>query len=46
MTDPLTTLAIIALAAVSLTMLLARLIPDEYDSLKPQPIAVKQPERR
>ena len=41
MPDPVTSLVIIALAVTTLSLVLARLIPDEYDKLKPEPIRVE-----
>ena len=35
MSDPLIMLAIVAAAVTGVSLVLARLIPDEYDSLKP-----------
>jgi hypothetical protein len=41
MPDTLTLLAVVALAVTGLSVVLARLIPDEYDRLKPEPIRVQ-----
>ena len=46
MPDALTTLAIVALAVTGISLLLARVIPDEYDGLKPAPIPVRRPTDR
>jgi hypothetical protein len=37
MPDPLSTLAIVTVAVAVLSIVLARLIPDEYDRLEPDP---------
>lgn len=42
MPDPLSMLAIAALSVAALSLLLARLIPDEYDGLKPEPLPVRR----
>ncbi len=41
MPDPLTMLALFAVAVTGVSVVLARLIPDEYDRLKPEPIRVQ-----
>ena len=41
MPDPLTMLALFAVAVAGVSVALARLIPDEYDRLKPEPIRVQ-----
>jgi hypothetical protein len=46
MSDPLMMLAIVAVAVTSLTVVLARLIPDDYDRFKPAPSRVKVGETR
>jgi hypothetical protein len=43
MPDPLSTLVIVALAVAGLSLVLARLIPDEYDRLKPETIRERRP---
>jgi hypothetical protein len=42
MPDPLASLAIAVLAVAGLALLLGRLIPDEYDRLKPEPLPSRQ----
>jgi hypothetical protein len=46
MPDPVTTLAAVALAAATLSVILARFIPDEYDRLTPEPVRVERRSRR
>lgn len=46
MPDTLTLLAVVALAVTGLSVVLARLIPDEYDRLKSEPIRVQTRDRR
>jgi hypothetical protein len=46
MPDTLTLLAVVALAVTGLSVVLARLIPDEYDHLKPEPIRVRTRDKR
>lgn len=41
MAETLTLLAIVAVTMTGVSILLARLIPDEYDRLKPEPIRVR-----
>lgn len=41
MPDTLTLLAVVTLAVTGLSVVLARLIPDEYDRLKSEPIPVR-----
>ena len=41
MSDPLSALAITVLVVTGLSVLLARLIPDEYDRRAPQPVPVR-----
>ncbi len=43
MPDVLTTLAIVAVAVTGVSVLLARLIPDEYDRMKSEPVRARQP---
>lgn len=46
MSDILTTLAIVAVAVTGVSVVLARLIPDEYDRMKPELAKARQPPRR
>jgi hypothetical protein len=46
MSDPLFTLAIVAATVAGLSLLLARLIPDEYDRMKPEPLPVRRRDSR
>jgi len=43
MSDALTVLAIAAVTMTAVSVLLARVIPDEYDRMKPEPARVRRP---
>jgi hypothetical protein len=45
MPDPVVMLIIVALAVTTLSVILARLIPDEYDRLNAEPVRVRTRKR-
>ena len=46
MPETLTLLAVVAMAVTGVSFVLARVIPDEYDGLKPEPIRVQPRDQR
>ena len=45
MSDPLMVLALAAVALMSVTFLLSRVVPDRYDDVIPQPIEPRRDDR-
>jgi len=45
MSDPLMVLALAAVALMSVTFLLSRVVPDRYDNVVPQPVEPRRDER-